>query len=551
MKIYSDVFNSQSELIAPAAFRACFNAHGLYHSRQFVLRLSPINHGLLKDLKGRRTASKGEIDDRTLQAYSTYIHENIHWWQHKGSISGFVRSAAFPAFSHVNLNFMKELTALIGPIKPLYKWWDAAQRSGIYAGTRIEFLCNSIINNFIDVEFYIAQTYNPEGLRDIALDPYFECAAHSAWITYAQVVSDISGNSDKSKIIFPDTEAWEDKFLDCRQREVPGHYYGSEIRLAPVGLLDILEGQARMIQLQYLGFARGGLSLATAREQNFLNGEYGRAFDFFLKQIEVEEPVDVLDPLIALFLIICDIALNPHEGFIRQIENYESFQNNTDPGYRFTISCSAVAVDLPHLKRSIIDYSKEEYISTANAICNACGYMSPHEIAVDISTWKDRSPEISRLMNEHSTTRFLPPNPVTRILLAEFISFSADKAAYPHFFCWPGAYMAGSKMKEEHNILWLRHLALFSDQADTTTIVPRQIIGSTNDAVNEAFNNFYGGVMSYDFMRQWILGDGEFDIDFNWLIELDDVTELRAEIAKHILRQFGVNPQDFTFVDIE
>lgn len=551
MEIYNDVFNSVNELKTSSAFRSCFNAHGLYHSRQFVLRLSPHNHSLIKALEGKKIIKMSEIDERTLQAYSTYVHENIHWWQHKGSISGFIRSAAFPAFSHVNMNFMKELTALIGPIKPLFKWWDAAQRRGDYAGTRIEFLSNTIINNFLDIEFYIAQTYNPEGLRKIAHDPYFESVAHCSWIAYSQVINDVSGNVDKSNLVFPNTDDWENKFSDCRDRKVRGHYRDSVVDLAPVGLLDILEGQARMIQLQYLGFGRGGFPLAMARDQKFLSGEYGRAFYFFLKQIDAEEPIDVRDPLVALFLAICDISLNPHEGFIRKIDSYDNFQKNTDPGYRFMLACSAVAVDLPHLKTSIINYSKDEYISTVKAICDACGYINPYDIAIEISTWKNSNSEIFRLMEEHSSTRFGPPNPVTRILLAEFISFSTDKAEHPHFFCWPGAYMAGTKMSEDHNILWLRHLALFSDQTETSTIVPREIIGSTNDAVTEAFNNFYGGVMGYEFMRQWILGDGEFDIDFKWLIELDDPTELRSEITKFMKLQFDVDLNDFTLFDME
>lgn len=548
MKIDREVFNSKDELVSPATFNACMNAHGLYHSRQFVLRLSPLNHQLMKTLEGKQIVRISEVGEKVIQAYSTYVHENIHWWQHKGSISGFIRSSVYLAFSHVNMDHLKELTSITGPIKPVFKWWDAAQRRGEYSGTRAEFLSNTIINNFLDIEFFLAQTYNSEILRSIAQHPYFESVAHCTWIAYSHVVNDIAFNIDKKKIIFPETEGWEDNFADCRAREITGHYYGSPICLTQVGLIDILEGQARMIQLQYLCFGKGGLSLASARDQGYFKAEYGRAFDFFLSRIGVGEPMDMNDPLIALFLLLCDIALNPDEGFLKQIRDYENFHKEVDPGYRFMILCGAIAVDLPHLKEFIKNYTKEEYIVAAGQICDACGYSSPYEIALEISSWEDRSEEVFRLMTEHKEFKFGAPNPATRILLSELISFCKDKSSAPHFFCWPGAWLAGTKTKDEYNALWLKNLALYSDQGNSDTIVPREIQGCTNEAVNEAFNNFYGAVMGYDFMRQWIYNEGGFNIDYKWLIQLDDPEELRVEVRKFIYKQFGVNVSDFSYI---
>lgn len=58
-------------------FNAIFNAHGLYNTEQFVLRLSPKNHGLIDEIL-EEGFDKNNISDSTLQAYSTYLHETIH-----------------------------------------------------------------------------------------------------------------------------------------------------------------------------------------------------------------------------------------------------------------------------------------------------------------------------------------------------------------------------------------------------------------------------------------------------------------------------------------
>jgi hypothetical protein len=78
-------------LEAPATFAAGINAHGPYNTLQFVLRLSPRIHQLL-DAVPSGTYSAGGLDGETILAYSTYLHETVHWWQHMGSTTGPVLS---------------------------------------------------------------------------------------------------------------------------------------------------------------------------------------------------------------------------------------------------------------------------------------------------------------------------------------------------------------------------------------------------------------------------------------------------------------------------
>jgi hypothetical protein len=64
-------------------FRACLNSHGLYNSVQSVLRLSSEVHRRLATLRAGIHSSKLSLTD--VRAYSTYLHETTHWWQHVGS----------------------------------------------------------------------------------------------------------------------------------------------------------------------------------------------------------------------------------------------------------------------------------------------------------------------------------------------------------------------------------------------------------------------------------------------------------------------------------
>ncbi|MDI9250699.1 hypothetical protein QMZ25_19110, partial [Stenotrophomonas sp. RS-48] len=49
-----------------------------------------------------------------LQAYSTYLHETVHWWQHKGSTSGFVRSLLYPVQTHANMSDLHGILQELG-----------------------------------------------------------------------------------------------------------------------------------------------------------------------------------------------------------------------------------------------------------------------------------------------------------------------------------------------------------------------------------------------------------------------------------------------------
>lgn len=548
MKIDPIIFNSVSEIFSPKNFNACLNVHGLYSTERFVLRLSPRNHELIAVTVDAKTLKSSELSNECLQAISTYLHETIHWWQHKGSTSGYLRSALYLSKTHDNLHHISELSSLVGPKKPIFKWWHIKQQEGSLSGTEIEKKSNTIVNNFLDASFYINATHDPELLKKIAINNYFECQAHSYFIAYDQVLNDLHMNIDSDNKILPNNNLWESKFLKLRQENVRGHYHGSPIDLAPLGMLQILEGQARFIQLQFLSFSKSNLTLNQVRTDGFLAAPYGTAFDIFLKLTRSEEPEYINSPQVALFLLICDIAINPSSGFPFDISSYENFHLDNDPGYRFMMLCVAVDKKLPNLKNSILDYSKSDFISASDALCMECGFDSPINIFKTVAEWENKQPLVKKLMDEHKDFKFGPPNPATRILLSEFIAFAKDKLDRPDFFCWPGAWLAGSRTNEDIQNLWLNHLALFSDTADSQTIVARKVNGRENKNVNTAFQNFYVNVMTCDMMHQWVLSDGQFKLKYDWLSEKNNSEKMEQFARELFFKQFNIRIEDFHIV---
>jgi hypothetical protein len=114
MEMDPQLLSSVTSSACPVDLNACFNAHGLYNPVQCVLRLSPEVHRRLAALPDG-IASFNEVQFEGLQAFSTYLHETVHWWQHVGSTAGLVLSLSYPAQAHANYPHLKRLLREIGP----------------------------------------------------------------------------------------------------------------------------------------------------------------------------------------------------------------------------------------------------------------------------------------------------------------------------------------------------------------------------------------------------------------------------------------------------
>ena len=94
------------------------NARGSYNTLDFVVRLRPDVHRTLEEYGN--TLDFVEVRSwEAIQAFSTYLHETIHWSQHCGTTAGLMLSFLQPPHAHMNRKLIDELLRRFGAVKPL------------------------------------------------------------------------------------------------------------------------------------------------------------------------------------------------------------------------------------------------------------------------------------------------------------------------------------------------------------------------------------------------------------------------------------------------
>lgn len=146
---------------ARPTFEESLDAHGKYETMRFVLSLSLRNHELMDSIKFG-IHSVEEISFEALQAYSTYLHETVHWWQHVGSTSGLLFSLSYLGQTHGSMDELREILSTFGPKKPLKRWADEVLlREGHGAQAKLS-RANIAVNNALDVEYYKKYAFHPK-----------------------------------------------------------------------------------------------------------------------------------------------------------------------------------------------------------------------------------------------------------------------------------------------------------------------------------------------------------------------------------------------------
>ncbi|KAK3677831.1 hypothetical protein LTR37_021515 [Vermiconidia calcicola] len=138
-------------LLETAALDEGSGPRGRYSTFEFTLRLSPEIHARIARLEGT-IRSSADLDFEDVQAFSTYLHETVHWWQHVGSTFGLIFSLTYPAETHANYGHLKRLGDLIGHKKSIRRLVE--QLEGPRSPETPAGLANIILNNQFDFEAY-------------------------------------------------------------------------------------------------------------------------------------------------------------------------------------------------------------------------------------------------------------------------------------------------------------------------------------------------------------------------------------------------------------
>jgi hypothetical protein len=533
---------ADSTLTEDISFPATLRSRGEYMPLAFVLRLSPPVHQALSTLP-TGIYSSGEMGFHRAQAFSTYLHETIHWWQHIGSTYGLMSSLSYPARTLANHRHIRKLASLGALRKSVLK---AASMDHGHLNTpdTAGGLVNIIVNNHFDLNAFSRFAYNQDFAKATTQNQLFECLGHAIQMTIGHNLMIVAATVDQEFAALPDPRAWDEAFRKLRQEKAEGFYYGSRVGIWPIGAREIMEGQACFSQMQYLHFASGGnLEWDEFRDLGMLHGVYELAFKEFLLRTESDWPKSINDPAVALFLLVCDMAINTGAGLpFDPFPHFESLINDTLPGIRFTTMAATIRRECPQLLRAITDYSRSEYEAVSEQISAAVWIPSPLQIAARCKTWADGP--LSSLMEEYRTYDYGRVNHTVRVLFSHFLSFNRDKWATPEFFCWPGAWMSGHNVSQKAADLFERHGALFVGRDTDSGIYPRMREGYNEDAVQRMFDDFYAANVVYEMTDQLIARPGPFEYRYDWLKPSATPEEFKDFADSHFKGAYGVAPDE-------
>ena len=512
---------------------------GDYHPMQFAVRMDP---WLRSEIPPSLTPlASDDLSLEAHQAISTFLHESIHWWQYTGSTLGLMLTLCFPAQASINFTRLKNIINVAGPRKSLRSYYyrhHKAMSDALYQDF------NFVLHNWHDIEFARRVLMDPGDEDEVSNDMFYTSVGHSYHIFWRSIISVLALSADPGFLALPQCDKWINGFQD-RQG---GKAQLKTERPNRLGATSLFEAQARMSQLQYLHLSSHRKQGWEYFEKNgWLGAEYMKAFDLFLKILQEPRPVSIVDPLVCLFLVACDIAINPTAGFPFNIESYETFVQDVEPGWRFDSIAREIATNHPYLKRLIKNCSRADYLTVSETLCGSLGWPSTHEAATTIGGWPDKFDGFAKLMEEDRTFRFAQVDLPVRLFLSRFISLQLDKAKYPQYFVWPGFHsgvrLGISAQSDEIRTILNRNGPLFLSTFNGE-VQPRLELGDrTSDDIYATFNAFYQWIILYDLIFQWMARDGPFELNFNWLTKRE--SEVR-DAASHIFRsQFGHEPGEF------
>ncbi|WP_091902086.1 hypothetical protein [Maribacter stanieri] len=496
---------------------------------QFVIRLRD-------DIRSQLN-SKVEITPEKLQAFSTYLHENIHWWQHIGSNFGFLLSTSYPANAISSFGHLKKLVEKEIKYKSLLKYDEEYYKKN--GKSDIPEL-NILTNNFYDLEYAKLFSLDNKNIHQIIKDKrFFLNVGHSYMILWTNSIFIYSQTLDQDFDFLPKMNDWIPNFEKLKQEKVNGFHTESDYAISSLGIKAIYEGQAIFNQILYLKnvFKENKIIFKDFIENGMLYGIYIEAFDIFLKILEEERPFFLEDPLIGLFLLVCDISINPNNGFPLDIYDYKNFINKNDPGIRFIGIAKAINKNKDYYLTKCTDLSKQTYIDLSKLLNKKIGCKCSYSSIKDVLNWKENE-SIIKLLEEESNYLYENVNMPFRLFFSKYLRFQEDKYENPHYFCWIGHHIPNAKSNEVIQ-LFEKHKALFIDSEDgeIKPVIQKNV---DKETLYKTFNNFYQHTILYELILKWISEDGDFKLDYKWLFNKrnDENAPIIRETFKY---HFGVD----------
>ncbi|MFA9212928.1 MAG: hypothetical protein ACEQSR_03675 [Candidatus Methylacidiphilales bacterium] len=505
---------------------------GSYSTMQFVLRLRD-------DVRAALNNDEQEYEYERIQATSTSIHENIHWWQHVGSNFGFMFSLAYPAFAHISMQNFENIINQGLLHKSIIKFDEQ-----YYAKNGIADILdiNNILNNYYDFENFKSFTLDNKNIKVLNENKrFFLNIGHCFHTFWSSIIETIAQTIDQDYKFLPAINDWVENFILLEKNKSIGFFVGTPTHISPIGIKAIFEGQAMYNQMQYLTVTLNKhLTYSDFEKSGLIYGIYAEAFDLFLDITKLERPENLLDSIIGLFLLVCDLSINPNNGFPLEIYDYKEFITKNDPGIRFTKICSSIAENSSMYIQKIKYYSKDEYVKLSKELSEKIGCVCPYESISAVLNW-GKEKEVAKILSEETECKFSEENLPIRLMFSKYFRFQEDKQKYPNVFCWFGFHSTTENPNVDFEIvdsLFKKHHALIID--DYNGEIKATIFENIeNENIMNTFNLFYAYNILYDLTLKWVSEEGEFRYDYKWLAG-DRAETFIPTIKANFKRQFGI-----------
>lgn len=454
-------------------------------------------------------------DPRTIPA-AVNFHETVHWWQHAGTTSGLLCALAVPLQTHMNRTHLEAFGCNYK--KPLFKFLE---KRGPSLSNAMRDNLNIIVNNWMDVEFSYALLNYPENAQQVCSDKFFESLGHAIEIHLAETINLLAACFDYDFDVLPNIAEWKHAFRELSHRRVRNYYYGSPVIVPPLGMHSIVESQARFQELQFLYRAAGRkLTWNDFKTMGLLGPVYTRAFEIFLEATELEYPSNPMSPSVNLFMVLCDIALNPASGYPDDIMDYEHFIEDISPGIRFLRGAGIIRKS-PHLKNCLVNLTKNEYQEVAAKICQQAQWKTPQQTAVAITDLWKGTDVLQELERESKNGKFQLGNMPVRFYYANHLNLMRDKSKNPEFFCWPAKHLVVERNQvvdlQQIRTLFTSHQPPFIAKSMDGKVEDNLIQIDNSDRRTRVASTFFRWQITYDIVRQWIARNGHFSFNYCWI----------------------------------
>jgi hypothetical protein len=449
------------------------------------------------------------VGSPTVSAFCTYLHEMLHWWQHVGSTAGFFYSLSIAIQAICTTGYLIDTGTRLR--KPLVDAISTSDRNdpavlAVARWSEIEHACSLLLwpsraNQLLQV--------NPR---------FFSSLGESLLLFQISTVAGLSRIFDQDYRGLPCAKTWLDLLEDFVKSERQ-FFLPYQLFEVPVGMGHIMEGQARLIELQYRTLAVSDMSYSEAKERSFLSGVYSVAFEFFLQATGLPTPADFDEASVNLFLLVCDIALNPSAGYPDDIDPRRDFVRDYHPGMRFVRLCDEVK-QCHAILDEVEKVGRSSYLNASQRLCSKLKWADPVSAAERCLAAGRKMTGYAQMRRQFEECDFGAEHVPVRFYMGSHLEFLERKIECPHFFCWPARFLAITKGQEQE---------AFAFQAMLSWSAPPFVTSSFKsgvDATNLEFGdpqkrhrfgtNYFATIALYDMVRQWISNRGKFRFDYSW-----------------------------------